>query len=108
MAQRYVDLSRALERLLGDFVAGSVVTVRHEVFVARPADELRRVCQALELDAPADYLAACAAIVFENPRQTRHELEPDPGLRELLQERIAESAVLAGYVYEEPGERSTR
>ena len=49
--------------------------------VARPRAELSQLCKFLDLDAPADYLDACAAALFAEPRRTR-DLVPWP--RELL------------------------
>jgi hypothetical protein len=66
----YFENAATNERLIREN-AGDVLTLHLEDVIARPRAELARICKFLELNAPADYLAACAEAVFTHPRQTR-------------------------------------
>jgi hypothetical protein len=94
--------------LVDDVVAASARTrdgeihrVRHEDLVADTRGELTRLCTFLEVDAPADYLEACASIVFASPRRTRDSAPWTPQLIAEVGRRIAEVDFLAGYTYED-------
>src|SRR4029077_12365360 len=67
-AEGYSALSRALERLLDSLDPACVTTLRHEAFVADPRGSLTQLCGSLGLDAPVDYLDACATVVFDQAR----------------------------------------
>ena len=68
----YYSLVNVVERVRQNTSPEEFITVHHEQLIANPRPELERLCSFLGVDAPAPYLAACAAIVFDAPRQTRH------------------------------------
>ncbi|PHI20306.1 sulfotransferase family protein [Lewinellaceae bacterium SD302] len=49
-----------------------IISVHHEVLVSDTANELRRICNALGLEASQEYLDACAGVVWAKPKKTRH------------------------------------
>jgi hypothetical protein len=99
-ADRYVVLCEEVERLkraLGD----AMHEVRHEDFVAQPAEELRKLCEWLGLDAGSEYLAACAGIVWPNPRRTRDRVAWPTDLRSKVETLVARTDHLRGYRFDE-------
>jgi len=81
----YVRNAATNARLLRDNPADAL-TVHLEDIINRPADELARLCAFLNLDAPSDYVADCAASVFASPRQTRTAVEWPTAMRRSLLE----------------------
>jgi hypothetical protein len=73
--------------------------VRHEDLVAAPAETLASVCGFLGEEAPADYLAACAAIVFETPRRARAEVTWTPTEVREVERRAAHLPFLRDYSF---------
>jgi hypothetical protein len=75
--------------------------VRHEDFVASPQSELTRICSFLELTATEDYLEACAAIVFKEPRQSRFSIDWTPEQLRQIQARMQSYSFLTGYTFQD-------
>ena len=76
--QALARAARALETSAGivrRFSAEHALTVRHEAFVSDPREGMRRLCAFLGVEAPEDYVEACATLVFPSPRQTRRGVE---------------------------------
>jgi hypothetical protein len=69
---RYFENCAMLSRLRGRLAPGRIATIRHEDLVQDPSRELSRLCAFLGLDAPDDYLQACAGILFRSSSQSRH------------------------------------
>ena len=78
----------------------NVIDVSHEAFIADPRTELRKLCAALELDAPDDYVEACAAIVFAKPKKSRLGVSWPAGLADEFQQRIDRYEFLRGYTWD--------
>jgi Sulfotransferase family len=74
--------------------------LRHEAFVAEPARYLAELCNFLEVPAEANYLQACAAIVFESPHQTRRKVTWTADLIDSIQSRLPQYSFLSGYDFE--------
>jgi hypothetical protein len=79
---------------------GELLRVRLEDVVRDTRLEMARLCHFLDVDAPDDYLDACASKVFDAPRRTRDAAPWTPGLIADVERRIAEVDFLAGYVYD--------
>jgi hypothetical protein len=77
-----------------------VTITRHEALVRDPKALMRGLLADLELDAPADYLEACAQFVHAAERRTRHAAPWTPALREAVAERARGVPLLAGYSFE--------
>jgi hypothetical protein len=86
----------AKERLGDD-----ILDVRHEALVAAPEAELGRVCRFLELEPSAEYLRACAGIVFESPRKTRHDTRWDSRSLDAVARAMERYSFLEGYGFSE-------
>lgn len=90
----YFELCEIIERIRKK---GSVIDVRHESLVSDPKVFLSSLCSDLGLSLDADYLSACADIVYERPHQSRHEVSWDNELMRSVQERMAGFGFLDGY-----------
>ena len=71
--------------------------LRHEDLIAAPAKTLANACGFLGEEAPADYLEACAAIVFETPRRAREEVAWTPAAVREVERRAADLPFLRDY-----------
>ncbi|HEY3248762.1 MAG TPA: sulfotransferase [bacterium] len=98
--EAYFGLSRAVVDVRSALAPGAMLDLRYEDLVADPPRRVRDLCAFLGLEAPDDYLRACAGIVFGAPRQTRFEVPwPDESV-DRVAERIAEFPMLHGYAYD--------
>ena len=75
--------------------------VPHEALVADPPATLRQLCQFLGLEAPDDYLADCASIVFTRPEQPRHQIPWRDDQMALVLDGIARYDFLHGYTFDD-------
>jgi hypothetical protein len=75
----------------------SVLTIRHEAFVADPRAGLRRICGFLGVESEADWLEACAQLVFPSPKQARDLVDWSDDERAAVGQLIARHAFFDGY-----------
>src|SRR6476620_2050217 len=71
--------------------------IAHEEFVADPKAALVGACSPLGLDPEPSWLEACAAIIFESPRQARSAVEWTPALLGAVDEIIEQYPFLDRY-----------
>jgi hypothetical protein len=90
-ARHYWEHAATNERLLRDNPCDAL-TLHLEDVIADPGLELSRLCRFLDLDAPSDYLEACAAALFAAPRRTRDLIDWPP---ELLADTLRQSRRLS-------------
>jgi hypothetical protein len=76
-----------------------VLTLRHEELISNPEAVLISICNFLELEAPAQWLKACASIVFEKPRKTRHEFDYPKEMIDEIMEKMGEFPFFEGYSF---------
>jgi hypothetical protein len=95
----YFDACATL-REIRDRVGTALLPVRHEDFVADPEAGLTRICAFLGVDAPEDYLAACARIIRRTPDRSRDIVEWSHPWIALVEERMKAFDFLRGYSYE--------
>ncbi len=76
------------------------VEIRHEAFIARPRDELARLCAGVGVTPDEAYLRDCSAIVFDSPRRSRHSVPWTADQRALVERRMNEHPFLAGYGFD--------
>jgi hypothetical protein len=74
-----------------------VLDVYIEQFIASPRSELARICDFLDLDAPADYLDDCASIVMARPSETRNTRVWTDGDVRFVRRRMARHVWLEPY-----------
>jgi Sulfotransferase family len=75
--------------------------LHHDALIADPAGTLSGLCRFLDLPAPAGYLDACSAIVFDTPRRTRGEVAWTPALLERVAARSAVHPSLEQYRFDD-------
>jgi hypothetical protein len=78
---------------------GDLLEIRYESFLEDPGARLRELCRVLGVEAPDDYLTACANIIHESPHQSRHEVPWTKEMINVVQKQLAEYPFLAGYAY---------
>lgn len=92
---------------LCDVVAGvkkqvptaDVFDIRHEAFIDNPKESLKECCRFLGLEAPQDYLDACAGIIFKSASQTRHKVKWTPDSIDKVAEKMKAYPFLEGYSF---------
>ena len=95
--ERYFENWRLIEQLRIRIGRDAVIGVRHEDLVSRPRVELDRLCDFLGVDAPEEYLDACAGILFPSQSRTRHSIDWTDAQRRRIDDGIAEFDALHGY-----------
>ncbi len=96
----YFWLFKAIQNFKKRMAPADFYEVQHEWFVAHPRDVLKEICLFLGVEAPEDYLNACAAIVSDAPHKSRLDMTWPPELIEKVTNKIKESSFLHGYTYE--------
>lgn len=102
-AEFYFHLAANVMRFTAGLAPGEVLEVRHEALIASPRETIRSWCAFFGLEAPPDYVEACAGIVFPSPHRSRMEVTWPAGLVEAVGRRSEEYPFLAGYAFAEPG-----
>jgi hypothetical protein len=96
----YFEMAEGVAQLQQRVAAGELHALRSEDLVADPRRELAAVAGWLGLDAPADWLEACAGVVFPTPRRTRGDAPWTPEQVERVAKRMQAYDFLAGYGYD--------
>jgi len=78
--------------------------IRHEDFVKRPAEELKRICDYLDIEAPEDWVSSCVEIVYEKPNRSRFTIVWPHGSREAIAENLSQYSFLKHYNFEDTKE----
>lgn len=99
-AQLYFSLCATVSRVRGEAGPAEWHEMRHESFVRDPRSHLEQIASFLGVDAPGDWLDACAGIVFKMPRRTRQNVNWDAGALSLVSSRLAQVDYLQGYTFE--------
>jgi hypothetical protein len=95
--ERYFVHAEGVARALEATGPGEAILFSHEEFVADAAGWLGRLAAFLGVEAPPDWVEACAARVFEAPRRARDEAEWTEPRRAKVAAGIAKYDFLAGY-----------
>lgn len=74
-----------------------ILTLRLEDLLADPAHQLRQLCQFVELEPQADYLAACTKVLFDKPRQSQRRIAWPPDLIDSVCRQMTPFPFLRGY-----------
>jgi hypothetical protein len=84
-------------RLEGD---ETLVDVRHEALLERPAETLEGLCHHLGLEPEPGYLRDAASIVWRRPHRSRDAVAWPAAVREEVEKRAARIPFLAGYAFD--------
>jgi hypothetical protein len=96
----YFELCETNRRIAAAAGAASVIHLRSEELIGDPAAALRRLATFLGVEAPADWLAACAKTVAPAPHRSR-DAHPWPApARARIEAGIAEHEFLGGYRFD--------
>jgi hypothetical protein len=94
---RYFENWRLIEQLRARIGEEAVISLRHEDLLTQPRDELARLCGFLGVEAPDDYLDACASILLQSQSKTRNSIGWTDEERRRIDAGIAEFDALSGY-----------
>jgi len=97
----YFRLVEGVARLRAAVGPEALLDLRHEALVADPVATLRRLAAWLGLEAPEDWLSACAGVVFDAPHRTRHDAPWTPEQRERVAKELERHPFLAGYRFDD-------
>lgn len=98
--EKYVARVAANAALIERVGRENVHVVRLEELIAAPQPAVAGLCGFFGLDAPDDYLDACAKVVFPAPRKTREAVEWRPELAREVEDRLAPYPLFAGYSFQ--------
>lgn len=99
-ADRYFQRCETV-RQIRDSAGDDVIHVRYESFLADAKGALTELCRFLGLEAPDDYLEACASIVWKSSRRTRDDAGWSPELSESVADRMKRYPFLDGYSFDD-------
>lgn len=99
----YFSLCDTVTSLKTQIAKEDLFEMRHEAFVANPAEVLSSLCRFLGLEVTVDYVRDCSEIVFQRPRRTRLDAQWNVELRDLVDKGVARFSFLQGYNYGEGG-----
>ncbi|HEY7523121.1 MAG TPA: sulfotransferase [Candidatus Limnocylindrales bacterium] len=74
--------------------------LRHEDLIADPRGRLAELCRFVGLEAPGEYLEACAGILFASPSRSRDSVAWSPDRKERVEREIGRFDFLAGYSFD--------
>jgi hypothetical protein len=97
----YLGMVDGVVRMRAQLPPRELLDVRHEDLLGDPRRELRRMTRFLGVEAPEDWVEACAGIVWQAPSRTREAIEWPPALRRRLEERMGDVPFLSGYAWKE-------
>jgi hypothetical protein len=90
------ETNAEIKRRVGE---DAICELRHEDFTKAPKDHLHSLCGFLGLEPGADYIDACAALVFDSPRKRRHDIEWSEANIALVEDYMSRYDFLQGYTY---------
>jgi len=88
-----------LRRVYGDSV--ELINMKHEDFVADPVKQLATLCEFIGVEPEPNYLKACADIVFDSPRQRRHEVDWSEDLIKKVESQVKKDQHSNDYRFED-------
>jgi hypothetical protein len=97
----FFDLADSVDEVRRRVAPDRFHELHHDALISDPAATLGDLCRFLSLPAPADYLGACSAIIFDAPRRTRSDVGWTPELIERVAARSAEHPSLAHYCFDD-------
>ncbi len=99
-SDRYFENWRMIDALTDRIGRDRIHTVRHEALVSEPRATISAVCRFLGVEGSDAYLEACAAVLFDSPARSRHQVEWSAAQRARIEAGISEVEGLRGYSFE--------
>lgn len=78
----------------------SAIEVHHSDFIANPKSTIRRLCLLLHIDCSEEYIHQCAERVFTSESRTRHVVQWEPELIDLVAQNIQSYDHLKRYSFQ--------
>ncbi|MFW9786858.1 MAG: sulfotransferase [Candidatus Thorarchaeota archaeon] len=95
----YFSLCETVEKLKKEIDSTLFLEFKLEDLINDSKTIMKSVCNFLGIEAPDDYLQACADILFDRPKTTRDTSEWNDDLIKKTLERVKEFQFLKGYEY---------
>ncbi len=93
----YFARSNAITLIEQRFGAASVHHLYHERLVEEPVDQLRALCEFLDVEPLPDYLHACGRILRQSPNQSRRSFQWRPEQRAVVEDAMSACPWLSVY-----------
>jgi hypothetical protein len=97
----YRDLGVAVDDVRGRLRPDELLELRYEEFTKDPSTSLKDLCGFIGVDAPDEYVEACAALADSDGRRSRSRFEWSDPQRQAMEEIVASRPVLRGYTFDE-------
>lgn len=97
----FESLYATLERVRSRLDPGRLHLLRFEDFLRHPRERLQDACRFLGVEAPPDYLEACAGIVLSRPEDHRGLVQWDDAVRRRVDALIERHDFLRGYRFDD-------
>jgi hypothetical protein len=98
--ERYFENWKLIDDLRPAIGRDAILALRHEDLLEAPQETLAAACRHLGLDAPQDYLDACAGVLYGSPSRSRDSFQWTDAQRRRVEEGIARVPSLAGYSFD--------
>jgi len=98
-SRRYLALCRTVRNIREQLDAEHLIEIHHEAFLNDPEIHLRQLCQYLGLETDCSYLNDCKSIVYQQPRQSRYQLEWSEEHIKYVEKEIKEFDFLQEYSF---------
>lgn len=95
--QIYFQLEALAARISQQLGPQQVFRIGHETLIDDPCRVLEELLTFLALTATEEYLQACQAIIFKQPRHSRHDIPWQPAAIAAVQQQASQVTHLAGY-----------
>jgi hypothetical protein len=102
----YRRLGTAVDDIRARLSPDELLHIRYESFLHSPGPSLVELCNLLGVDAPPDFVEACASLAGSASR-ARDRVQWSDAERHAVEELIAARPVLAGYDFEHEGKDAT-
>jgi Sulfotransferase family len=97
----YEQICEAVDRVRPLLDGSELLDVRYEAFAADPRGSLTEICRFIDVEPSAEYLEACAAIVWPSTNRTRDAVPWTPAERNGVERLIEKFDVLGSYTFED-------
>lgn len=97
--QRYIKNTATNAAVISSVGCEAVLTIKHESLCNDPSTTIKTICSFLNLDTPKEYITACASIVHDTPRQTRHKISWNVNQLKAIERCIAQYTFLRNYEF---------
>jgi hypothetical protein len=97
----YEKSCEAVERVRRMLDPGELIDIRYETFIAEPVQGLTELCRFVGVEPGAEYLEACAGVIWPNASRTRDSVEWTDEERHGVERLIERYDLLGSYSFDD-------